>query len=155
MSDKTVGTIRKTRVEFERVVYHFMDRGEQREAIFGDGVEAGQIRAQRQRVSMAAQAAATQRAGFPSTPYAVHVAVATALSSRRVLSPIFLAGTPAQISKSGIDFVTTAPAPTTAPSPILTPFRTTTFTPSQTSSPRTIAASAPGCWFMGRSISTP
>src|SRR3989442_15593203 len=61
---------RKARVEFERAVYHVLDRGDRREAIFGDDAEAGQIRAQRRRVSQAAQAAArsVQRAIFGNPP---------------------------------------------------------------------------------------
>src|SRR5580658_2843892 len=56
-----------------------------------------------------------------------------------------LAGTPAQIDMGGRSVVTTAPAPTTAPSPIDTPAVTTVLAPSHTSSPIRIGASCPGC----------
>lgn len=61
---------RKARVEFEGAKYHVLDRGDRREANFGDEAEPGQIRAQRQRVSKAAQAAASgeQRAIFGNPP---------------------------------------------------------------------------------------
>ena len=52
-----------------------------------------------------------------------------------------LAGTPATFAPAGTSIVTTAPAPTTALSPIVTPFNTITPAPSQTSEPiRTGAA---------------
>jgi hypothetical protein len=57
---------------------------------------------------------------------------------------IRFAGIPAQISPAGIFFVTTAPAPTTALEPMVTPFSTTTLQPNQTQSPITISAFAPG-----------
>jgi hypothetical protein len=61
---------RKARVEFEGAVYHVLDRGARREAIFGDDAEAGQIRAQRPQVPKATQAAASsvQRAIFGNAP---------------------------------------------------------------------------------------
>jgi hypothetical protein len=34
--DRTAGSARKGRVEFEAVVYHVLDRGDRREPIFGD-----------------------------------------------------------------------------------------------------------------------
>ena len=44
-----------------------------------------------------------------------------------------LHGTPAQIEYGGNDLVTTEPAPTTVPRPILTPFNIVTFIPIQLS----------------------
>lgn len=51
------------------------------------------------------------------------------------LSRITFAGTPAATVYGGMSRVTTLPAPMTAPSPIVTPFRTTTSAPSQQSRP--------------------
>lgn len=70
-------------------------------------------------------------------------------------SPIFLAGTPAHISLGAIDFVTTAPAATIAPSPIVTPLSTTAFTPIHTLFPIVIAASVLGCVLMSEESSVP
>ncbi len=50
-------------------------------------------------------------------------------------APMTRAGMPATIAFGGTSFVTTAPAPTIAPSPMVTPGRITDFAPSQTSAP--------------------
>jgi hypothetical protein len=60
------------------------------------------------------------------------------------LYPIFFAGTPAQISSGRIDLLTTDPAATTAPFPIVTPLRTITLHPSQTLEPIFISFFIPG-----------
>ena len=52
-----------------------------------------------------------------------------------VISRITRQGTPAASELGGRSRVTTLPAPTTQPSPIVTPPQTTTFAPSQTSLP--------------------
>jgi len=56
---------------------------------------------------------------------------------------IVLAGVPTATTLAGNDFVTKLFAPTRVPFPILTPFNTTTFTPSHTSSSMKIGASFP------------
>ena len=61
----------------------------------------------------------------------------------RSLSPISRitrAGTPAATTPGGKSRVTTAPAPTTVSSPIVTPGQTTTPPPSHTLSPRAIGS---------------
>ena len=68
-----------------------------------------------------------------------------AFGSGRV--PITLAGTPPAMHCAGRSFVTTAPAATTAPSPMVTPASTTTFAPSQAPSPMTTSRSSFG-WSM-------
>lgn len=54
-----------------------------------------------------------------------------------------LAGTPPQMQYGGIDLVTTAPAATVVPLPIVTPDRRVTFIPIQTSSSTTTSLSSP------------
>lgn len=56
------------------------------------------------------------------------------------LIPVIRAGVPIAIIQGGTDLVTTAPAPITAPRPIVTPASTTTFAPIHTSSSTTIGA---------------
>src|SRR5690606_26455582 len=51
------------------------------------------------------------------------------------VSPMTRAGTPATIANGGTSFVTTAPAPTSAPSPILTPARIVALEPMEARRP--------------------
>ena len=65
------------------------------------------------------------------------------LNSSHDIGRITLAGVPTAITLAGNDLVTRLFAPTRVPFPILTPFNTTTFTPSHTSSSIRIGASSP------------
>src|SRR5262249_2628930 len=66
-----------------------------------------------------------------SNHLALLCATSRASSALSRTSPRILAGTPATMANGGTSFVTTAPAPTSAPRPMVTPATMDTLTPDE------------------------
>ena len=72
-----------------------------------------------------------------SSPPTTRSTIAGVRDASIVTRPTTRAGTPAMMLPAGTSWVTTAPAPITAPSPIVTPMLTTALAPTKTRSPIT------------------